>query len=72
MKRKKIVGENIFTIRKHGVDLPNWMWNLCQEGRIRNCLSSKTQYIIHALREQAKRDGFWGYYSELIQNNKVP
>ena len=60
--------KKLFSIRKHGFDMPEWLWNVVTEGKLRGGHPSNSAYITHAIKEQAKRDKFWKPYQKMLDS----
>lgn len=56
----------LFKKRKHGFDIPEWVWNMITEGKIRSGLPSNAAWIIQAIKEKAERDGFLNNYQNIL------
>lgn len=69
MRRKgKKNSNSILDVNQHGIDLPEWMWNMVGEGVARTPgISSRSAWIIFAITNQAKRDKFYKKYKDLFQ-----
>ena len=57
---------DLYSMQKHGLEFPDWLWRMIKEGKQRTAKASRTEYIKHALMEQAKREGFWQPYQDIL------
>ena len=66
------MSEELLKVRKHGIDIPNWMWNMVEEGQIRTPeTTTKSAYVRRSLIEQAKRDKIWPRYKKFLAEMEV-
>ncbi|HUX57126.1 MAG TPA: hypothetical protein VMV77_09135 [Bacteroidales bacterium] len=52
--------------RKHGIDFPEWMWDMVEVCRRSKAMGSKTAWLTAAIIAQAKRDGVYTRYKKQV------
>jgi len=57
------------SIRKHGIDFPEWMWKMVGICRKYQAMGSRTEWLRRAIINQAKKDGVYDRIKEEIFKN---
>ncbi len=53
--------------RKHGIDMPEWMWAMMEDARKVCGNASKTAWLWSAIIEKAKRDKVYNGYKKRLK-----